>query len=183
MSTQLKITNADAFDNVLPTDVVIQLTRGLETIVSGQHAWVKDYCKWHTNYSRSSVYARNRAHGFLHVFLAGGKAGTQVDHRNRNTLDNRDWNLICLPVGHNQHNRKAVGTVGYKGVTKDRKRYRARITNLDGEYENLGNFDTAAEAAAAYDRAARNIYGKYADVNFPAEQKVVAAPVEEEVPF
>jgi hypothetical protein len=59
---------------------------------------------------------------------------------------------------------------GYRGVEWDKQRhkYRARIEPPTGERGRwLGRFDTAEEAAAAYDEAAREIYGERARLNFP----------------
>ena len=43
--------------------------------------------------------------------------------------------------------------VKYKGVKKNGKGFIARIT-IDGKQQGIGTFDTAKEAAQAYDRAA-----------------------------
>lgn len=53
----------------------------------------------------------------------------------------------------------------YKGVYPSRGKWRARIT-CQGRGISLGNFSNEGEAARAYDRAARKIYGNLADTNF-----------------
>lgn len=75
-------------------------------------------------------------------------------------------------VHNNQH--------GYRGVEyrRDRGKYRARIepAELGRRGIWLGTFDTAEDAARAYDEAARQVYGDEAFLNFPrAGEKGVQA--------
>lgn len=63
---------------------------------------------------------------------------------------------------------------GFRGVEwrQDRGKYRARIGHRKNEIRKwLGTFDTAEEAARAYDEAAREIYGDLACLNFPIENE------------
>jgi AP2 domain len=58
----------------------------------------------------------------------------------------------------------------YKGVMLTRTR---RWLAYIGSQENrkyLGTYDSEREAAAAYDRAAREFYGEFCRLNFPDEQ-------------
>lgn len=60
---------------------------------------------------------------------------------------------------------------GYKGVGVLRgktQRWQARISG-NGKRLFLGNFDTPEDAARAYDKAARELYGEHAWLNFPDE--------------
>jgi hypothetical protein len=56
-------------------------------------------------------------------------------------------------------------TSGYKGVTVVNKKYRSVIWN-NNKRIHLGMYDTAEQAALAYDDAARELHGKYARTNF-----------------
>lgn len=83
-----------------------------------------------------------------------------IDHVNGDGADNRWANLRLATPAENSRNRRTSSE--FKGVRKTKSgRYRAHIT--------LGVFDTAEEAAAAYDDAARLYHGRFAAVNLPGE--------------
>src|SRR5690606_32935572 len=93
-----------------------------------------------------------------------------VDHINGDGLDNRRANLRHATHRENLLNRGAVqgSESPYKGVSyhKLTGRWRARIKS-DGKTRYLGTHATQEEAARAYDRAAREMFGEFAWVNFP----------------
>jgi flavin-binding protein dodecin len=57
-------------------------------------------------------------------------------------------------------------STGYKGVEKNRSKFQARI-NSNGKRKSLGTFDTAIQAAFAYDQAAIKAGKKKSTLNFP----------------
>jgi hypothetical protein len=57
---------------------------------------------------------------------------------------------------------------GFKGVNWSGRRWQARIMK-DGKRHFLGTYDTAEEAARAYDAAACTLFGGHARLNFPGE--------------
>ena len=57
-------------------------------------------------------------------------------------------------------------TTGYTGVSKNRKRFQAKI-RIDGNRKSLGTYDTPKEAALAYDRAVVQHKLSYSKLNFP----------------
>jgi len=97
-------------------------------------------------------------------------ADMQVDHINGNPLDNRRENLRICTRAQNTCNRKAVvnSKSGYKGVTK-KNSSRKWIPEIrkDGKKLYLGSYNTPEEAAKAYDKAAKEIFGEFAKLNFP----------------
>jgi len=114
----------------------------------------------------------------LHEFLLGKmqKPNTFVN-LNGDRLDYRRVNLTvvprCLQAG---RHRKVLrgGSSRFKGVTRiDRARqyWQATISSR-GKRHVLGHFDCEEEAALAYDKAARQFFGRYAAVNFPGDGEV-----------
>ncbi|SRR6266487_4017407 len=61
---------------------------------------------------------------------------------------------------------RKTNTSGYRGVKQIGKRWSAAI-HTSGQRFHLGMFDTAEEAAKAYDKAAWEAYGERAILNFP----------------
>lgn len=105
----------------------------------------------------------------MHRFLLGDPPDLHVDHINRNTLDNRRSNLRLATRSQNKANsgRYRNNTSGYKGVSWNRKTRRWYAKVGDGAKNRcIGHFETAEEAARAYDRVARERYGEFASLNF-----------------
>lgn len=105
----------------------------------------------------------------MHRMILGLKKGEfNVDHINGDGLDNRRCNLRIATDSQNQSNaRKRKGCVSsYKGVRwrDETKKWYAEI-NKDGIKKHLGCFPTERQAAMAYDKAAKEIFGLYAKTN------------------
>lgn len=86
----------------------------------------------------------------------------QVDHINRNGLDNRRENLRLVTPSENQHNKGKYknNTSGYKGVFKSGKRWGARI-KINRKYIYLGYFDTPELAYETYCEATKKYHGEF----------------------
>lgn len=105
---------------------------------------------------------------WMHRLLLSPKRGEQVDHINRDGLDNRRCNLrICTQSQNNANSQHRVSSTGYRGVYRDGRRYQAAIS-VGGQMVRLGRFDGAIPAARAYDAAALQHFGEFASLNFPA---------------
>tara|TARA_R110000824_G_scaffold396554_1_gene598108 strand:- start:1212 stop:1535 length:324 start_codon:yes stop_codon:yes gene_type:complete len=102
-------------------------------------------------------------------FIMDAPKGMQVDHINRNPLDNRKSNLRICTNAENSYNTgpQKNNTSGYKGVSwrKDAKKWTAYIGHAPKSH--LGYFDTPEEAAKARDAKAKELHGEYAHLNFP----------------
>ena len=95
----------------------------------------------------------------LHRYLLKPGADVQLDHVNREKLDNRRANLRLCSASQNSINRPtALGT--FRGVYQSRGRYRARICT-DGKRVELGSFNTREDAHRAYLVAAADQHGSF----------------------
>lgn len=138
---------------------------------------VNKYAPWVINKPTAYPYS-SKTLVSLHkqVLLCNGievPDGMVVDHINRNRFDNRLDNLRLCTTKQNMANQgvKRSNTTGYKGVSKFREQYSAKI-RINGEMTHLGLYDTPEDAALAYDYAARREFGEdYAYCNFEASDK------------
>lgn len=95
-----------------------------------------------------------------------------VDHINGDGLDNRRANLrICTQQQNLWNGRSHTDSaVRYRGVSispdRPNRKWRAQICH-DYRVMLIGRYDTAEEAARAYDEAASRLFGNYARLNFP----------------
>lgn len=97
--------------------------------------------------------------------------GVVVKHLNGDSFDCRRENLHACTRSQCQQSVSFSrrNTTGYRGVQQRGRRFIAMISNKRNPAqptEYLGSFDTAVEAALAYDRRALQLRGPYAQVNF-----------------
>lgn len=99
---------------------------------------------------------------------------TYIDHINGNPRDNCKSNLRLSTFTENQRNMRlpSHNSTGYKSVSfrRDRNKYRACIS-VGNKTKHIGYFDSAENAALAYDDTARQVFGSYACLNFPKEEE------------
>ncbi len=95
--------------------------------------------------------------------------GMDIDHRDRDGLNNQDENLRLCSRSQNKQNQGKYknNTSGYKGVCwgEKRKKWRAYIF-ASGKQIYLGFYETPEIAARAYDEAAKKYFGEFAVINF-----------------
>lgn len=151
----------------------IILTQGKKTMVDDS-----DYAalsRWNWFYTEGYAARKGRrSEGemssdtfFLHnQILNKSRDRNQVDHVNRNTLDNRRSNLRVCTFSENQANSglRRDNTSGHRGVSwvKAKKRWRALI-RINGKKKHLGYFLEKTQAVAAYREAALDSFGVFAN--------------------
>lgn len=98
-------------------------------------------------------------------YLMGFPVGKEIDHINRNKLDNRRTNLRLCNRKENVRNTVRGNPLKYRGVHKrSQNSYRTHIS-VDGKKILVGGFKTAEEAALEYNRLARKHHKEFAILN------------------
>lgn len=159
----------------------LELTKGWFAIVSERgykkaapYSWFAQTSPEGYVYAASHLGRRGPA-VLLHRFLTDASEDQIVDHRNRDTLNCFEDNLRICTRSQNCANQKvrSTNTSGFKGVNwkkPGRKNPVGRwVSRICVQYKRiqLGYFDSAAEAARAYDVAAMKHFGEFAKTNFP----------------
>lgn len=121
---------------------------------------VKGY-KW----TFAGHYAKCEKKGiYLHNFILDYYGEEEIDHKNRNRLDNRKSNLRIVPHSLNSKNIKKPkhNKTGYIGVIwdKERNKWRAEI-RCDGKTYHLGRYDDIEEAVRARLIAESKLFGEF----------------------
>jgi len=155
---------------------LIKLTWGKYAIVDAEDYGRLSSYKWcaveHSRCWYARTLKRDGSQLSLHRLITGAPKGLFVDHRDHNGLNNRKQNLRICTRSENNWNRRPHGrTSRYKGVYRDKRRNKfvARIYT-NGKQIFIGYFDDEIEAAKAYDRKARELFGEFAYLNFPEDR-------------
>lgn len=114
----------------------------------------------------------------LHRLILGYFGDLNVDHINRDRLDNRKENLrICTACQNHMNKGKKTHKIStakkwspYKGVRwhKNKNMWMTDIT-VNKKTHYIGLFHNEVEAAKAYDKKARELHKEFAYLNFPSE--------------
>ena len=126
---------------------------------------VKDR-RWHVlkKKDRDTLYAACHApdRTNMHSLIRGKGA----DHRDGDVLNNRRENLRPSTNAENLRNRgkQTNNTTGFKGVYRQGRNFCYEIT-VNGKKYRRGTFNTALEAARAYNEAAKKYHGEFAYLN------------------
>jgi hypothetical protein len=154
----------------------IPLTQGQFAIVDDEFFEELNKYKWHLeDDGRGHKYAVRKVNmGRQILELSQCKFNEKnreiCDHKNRDTLDYRLENLRTTNDSKNHANSKMHknNTSGFRGVSwhKRDQVWQAYIKQ-DFKILCLGYHKNVEDAARAYDEKAREVYGEFAQLNFP----------------
>jgi hypothetical protein len=154
----------------------IELTQGLFALVDdedfdnvNQHKWFVKNGK-NTNYAATWIgpWRKRKILQMHHLIIGKPVSGMVTDHADRNGLNNQRYNIRNCTISQNSANRKPYGTSKYLGVSIVRRKsgnhWRA-FTMINNKNKYLGIFKTQEEAALAYNKAALQYHGEFANLN------------------
>ena len=154
----------------------ISLTQGKFAIVDdADYEWLNQW-KWYARKCRDRYYAARKITinnqqqtVYMHRVIMNVLPELEVDHKNRNSLDDTRKNLrICQGQQNrwNTSNQKRKKTSKYKGVCFDKQlnKWKAYIS-LNDEIIHLGYYENEDEAGLAYNNKAIELFGEYANFN------------------
>lgn len=152
----------------------IPLTKGFVALVDDADYERLNQWKWYASlscrgkfYARRNIILENGKRGgiYMHKQIVGNDC-EEVDHKDGNSMNNQRANLRPCLMCKNRQNMSLSrrNTSGFKGVTKFREKWRARIV-VDKEEKRLGVFNSAIEAAIAYNDAALKYHGEFSNLN------------------
>jgi len=160
----------------------LQLSQGYKCQVSDGDCWVSQY-KWRAHVKRrvdgtiKKVYAirtvrvngKNTTQLMHRLILGMTDPAIEIDHKDRDGLNNQRQNLRQATTQQNQRNQglDKSNTSGFKGVSwhSHHKKWDANI-RVDNRLLHLGRFVDPIKAARAYDVAAVKHFGEFAYCNF-----------------
>lgn len=118
-------------------------------------------------YRKIVVFGHRYPEHWLAWLFVHGRWPSEIDHINRNRSDNRVENLREATRSQNNIN-KAIhprNTSGFRGVSflPKRRKWVAQLRH-EGRSKWIGYFDAPEDAAEAYARTRREMYGAFAEV-------------------
>lgn len=152
---------------------LVSLTQGFEAQVDDEDFERISIYNWYALNTNNITYALttikyDKVH--LHRFvLRLYDTSTEVDHKDRNGLNCQKSNLRIANRSQNKANSKIPSNnrTGYKGVVWSIKAQKWQATiGFEGKTVWLKYHLTAIDAARAYDKAAKRLFGEFASLNF-----------------
>ena len=156
----------------------IKLTHEKVTLVDDEDFEYLNQWKWRASKNKKSktYYAQRdicidnkRTTVFMHRIIMNPNKHMLIDHIDMNGLNNLKTNLRICNHSQNQCNRKSWGLSKYLGVSIKKKRsiiYYQTLIKVNKKSLYIGIFKSEIEAAKAYDKAAKEYHGEYANLNF-----------------
>ncbi len=139
-----------------PYLVKVDFVNNLRRHSSGCAVFQKTWKKADGDFKTETIY--------LHKLIAEkflidtkSKENNLVGARNNDKLDCRLENILYRSRAIASRKRKTSSKTGYTGVYQENQRYRA-VISIEKKSVHIGMFDTAEEAALAYNKKSREIY-------------------------
>ncbi len=147
----------------------IKLTKGFTAQIDDEDYDFLNQWKWYVYIDRIYCYAIRKDNKTgkrikMHRIIAHAPDNMLVDHIDHNGLNNQKSNLRICTNTQNQWNMRGRRN-GLKGVSIEKYCFRAGI-KYQGKTIHLGSFKTEIEAAKAYDKKAKELFGEFAFLNF-----------------
>jgi hypothetical protein len=83
-----------------------------------------------------------------------------------------------MPKSRRKRVRRSKGKCGFIGVTMNLKKFQARIM-IDSKKKCIGSFDTAKQAAEAFDKEAIKLRRPFSKLNYPKKAPVGYTPIQQ----
>lgn len=157
----------------------IPLSKGKVALVDDEDFEIQGKFRWYTIVGKYTWYAaRHDPQGkgkygqlLLHREILLAPTGMQVDHINRNGLDCRRSNMRLATNAQNSanHRKRRDNSSGHIGVYQSHgciNKWDAMI-RVNGRTKFIGSFSSIEDAARARDAMALELYGEFANLNFP----------------
>lgn len=154
----------------------IKLSQGYLAIVDDEDYDLISNYNWYARVTKNSVYAVsniNKTTVQMHRFILNAGKEFMVDHIDRNGLNNTKINLRIASRSQNLMNSKKPKngkTSKYKGVClnkqtpNNKKCWRAEI-RINRKSHFIGYFYNEKDAAIAYNKKAKELFGDFARLN------------------
>lgn len=155
----------------------IKLTQGKVALVDdADYEWLSQW-KWYAMKQHNTFYAvrnvwvgKNKARGIrMHRLILGlTDFSIKSDHKDHNGLNNQRYNLRAATNSQNAFNNRSHqdSTSPFLGVSffKRDGNWQAQIST-DGKQKHIGFYKSEVEAAKAYNEAAIQYHGVFANLN------------------
>lgn len=153
----------------------IKLTQGKVALVDDEDFEYLNQFRWCAAKNGKTFYAIRKANyngkwitERMHRVLCDIPSGKEVDHIDHNGLNNQKDNLRVVTRQENKFNASAWGQSKYLGVSiynENGRKYIAANIWRNGKKKFLGFFPTEEAAALAYNKAASEFQGEFANLN------------------